>query len=492
MQIKFKSTSQFSLKEPTILTFFEGLFPTCTCAEIKDSYSKTKAIFSQIESFDGHYGELDCLAIEADKKISKIVGLGLGKKAELDRDKYRALGAKLADFLIKHKMKEASVVLSAKDEDIAEFAYGLYSKAYRFNKYFNDKLDSKTITLKKVTIVTLEDKKAAHAFEYHKGVLEGVYLTRDLVSEPPCFLYPESFADEALKLKKLGVKVTVLHKKQLEKMGMNAILAVGAGSEKPSCLVTMEYHGTKSTKDLVAVVGKGITFDSGGINIKPSQNLGDMKYDMAGAGVVTGLMHSLAARKAKVNVVGVIALAENMPSGSAQRPSDVIRSLSGMTIEVDNTDAEGRLVLADALWYVQTTFKPKQIIDLATLTGAVVVALGDGHAGLFANNDDLAAGLLKAGLASGEHLWRLPLGTHYDNQINSDIADVRNTGDGRGGGSITAAQFLQRFIKDGTAWAHLDIAGMAWIKKPTEHTPKGATGYGVYLLNEYLRTNFEK
>ena len=297
-------------------------------------------------------------------------------------------------------------------------------------------------------------------------------------------------AKYAKELSKIGVKVDVLGEKEMTKLGFGALLGVGQGSVRESQLVVMKWMGGKKDEKPIAVVGKGVTFDTGGINIKPSNGMEDMKYDMAGSGVVLGLMQSLAMRKAKVNVIGVMALAENMPSGSAQRPSDVVTSLSGQTIEVLNTDAEGRLVLADALWYTQDKFKPQYIIDLATLTGAITVALGYEYAGLFSNDDKLCDMLTAAGTAVGEPLWRLPMGKAYDKDINSDVADVKNVGSGRGAGSITAAHFLERFVNK-TPWAHLDIAGMAWDKAAKPLTGKGATGYGVRLLNEFLIKNFE-
>ncbi|MHB1060253.1 MAG: leucyl aminopeptidase, partial [Rhodanobacter sp.] len=288
------------------------------------------------------------------------------------------------------------------------------------------------------------------------------------------------------------VTVELLNEKQMKKLGMGALLGVGQGSERESHIAVMRWDGAPSAKDKrpVAFIGKGVTFDTGGISIKPAAGMEEMKWDMAGAGAVIGLMKALAGRKAKVNAVGVVGMVENMPSGTAQRPGDVVTSMSGQTIEVINTDAEGRLVLADAIWYCRDRFKPKAMIDLATLTGAIIVSLGQLHAGLFANDDALADSLLAAGKASGEPLWRMPLGDGYDKLINSDIADMKNTG-GRYGGSITAAQFIKRFVKD-TPWAHLDIAGMAWSDKDAPTTPKGATAFGVRLLDRLVADNYEE
>jgi leucyl aminopeptidase len=304
-------------------------------------------------------------------------------------------------------------------------------------------------------------------------------------------IYPDSYAKECKKhLEKLGVKVEVLGEAQMKKLGMGSLLGVGQGSRKESKLVVMHWMGGKKTDKPVAFVGKGVTFDTGGISIKPSANMGDMKYDMGGSGTVVGLMKALAGRKAKANVIGVIGLVENMPDGDAIRPGDVLTSMSGQTIEVLNTDAEGRLVLADALWYTQDRFKPKFMIDLATLTGAIVVTLGDTRAGLFSNNDDLCEQLNKAAEATNENLWRLPMGEEYDKQINSEIADMQNIGTERQAGSITAAQFLQRFVND-VPWAHLDIAGVAWDGKGKTTGPKGATAYGVRLLDNLVAENYE-
>jgi leucyl aminopeptidase len=319
-----------------------------------------------------------------------------------------------------------------------------------------------------------------------------VFVTRDLVSEPANVIYPKSFVTRAKGLEKLGVKVSALGAAQMKKLGMGALIGVGQGSEREPQLLVLEWQGAPKTKAKapVAIVGKGVTFDTGGISIKPAAGMEDMKWDMGGAGVVVGLMRALAARKAKAAVVGICGLVENMPSGTAQRPGDIVTSMSGQTIEVLNTDAEGRLVLADALWYVQDKFKPRAIVDLATLTGAIIVALGHEHAGLFCNDDTLCKQLLAAGKAVGEPVWRLPLGKGYDTLIDSEAADMKNIGN-RSAGSITAAQFLQRFVKEGTPWAHLDIAGVTWSAKDKPTVPKGGTAFGVRLLDHLIGENYE-
>jgi leucyl aminopeptidase len=321
-------------------------------------------------------------------------------------------------------------------------------------------------------------------------LVDGVVLARELVNEPPNVLYPEEFARRAAQLRKLGVVVEVLDVKAMTKLGMGALLGVAQGSARPGRTVIMRWNGGKSGEPPVAFVGKGVCFDTGGISIKGASGMEDMKGDMGGAACVVGLMHALAARKARVNVVGAIGLVENMPDGNAQRPGDIVTSMSGQTIEIINTDAEGRLVLADVLWYVAKKFKPKFMVDLATLTGAIMVALGTEHAGLFCNNDELAERLLKAGQETGERVWRMPLAPEYDKLIDSQFADMKNTG-GRHGGSITAAQFLQRFV-DNTPWAHLDIAGTAMGAPKTEINQSWGSGFGVRLLERLVADHYEK
>ena len=323
------------------------------------------------------------------------------------------------------------------------------------------------------------------------SLLQGITLTKDLVSEPGNILHPDEYSKRLLKLKKDGLKVSVLNTKQLKKLGMNALLGVGQGSIRGSYLVIMEWRGAKSSEKPLAFVGKGVCFDTGGISLKPAKFMEDMTYDMAGSAVVVGLMKSLALRKAKVNAVGVVGLVENMPGGNAQRPGDIVKSYSGQTIEVLNTDAEGRLVLADALTYTEEKFKPKFIVDLATLTGAIIVSLGSEYAGLFSNNDKLSNQIVKAGLSVDEKVWRMPLHKNYDKLMNSKNADMQNINYVGGAGSTTAAQFLQRFIMNKTPWAHLDIAGMAFSKYGGALNSGGATGYGVRLLNELIEKNYE-
>ncbi|HEY8015577.1 MAG TPA: leucyl aminopeptidase [Dongiaceae bacterium] len=431
-------------------------------------------------------------------EAARILLIGLGKADSLDAATLLAIGGRIAAALNGAGEHAAAVAVDevagariGTGEMAAYLAQGARLRAYRFDKYRTREKPEQKQTLKRLTFMLDDHGAAKKAFDPLEKIAEGVTLTRDLVSEPANVIYPVTLAERAKKLADLGVHVEVLGEKQMKKLGMGALLGVGQGSAHESQLVIMQWRGAADAKQRpIAFVGKGITFDTGGISIKPAQGMEDMKWDMAGAGTVIGLMHALAARKAKVNVIGIVAAAENMPSGTAQRPGDIVTSLSGQTIEVINTDAEGRLVLADALWYCQEQFKPQAIVDLATLTGAVIVALGNVHGGLFSNNDTLAERLAAAGKATGELLWRLPLADAYDKQINSDAADMKNVG-GRNGGSITAAQFLLRFIKD-TPWAHLDIAGMAWSDKDAPTVPKGATAFGVRLLERLVADHYEE
>ncbi len=374
----------------------------------------------------------------------------------------------------------------------ADFALGLRLRGYRFDKYKTRKKEPEEDNREppEFMIGSSHAGTARTAWQERMAVAEGVELARNLVNEPPNVLFPAEFAERAKGLEKLGVEVNVLDGKAMGKLGMNALLGVGRGSARDSRLVTMRWNGARSkrTKPL-AIVGKGVCFDSGGISIKPSAGMEDMKGDMGGAACAVGLMHALATRKAKVNAVGVIGLVENMPDGDAIRPGDILTSMSGQTIEIINTDAEGRLVLADALWYAQQTFAPRAIIDLATLTGAIMVALGQEMAGLFSNNDELAQRLIAAGDATGEKVWRMPLGQAYDKLIDSKFADMKNTG-GRHGGSITAAQFVQRFIKD-TPWAHIDVAGTAMGSPSSDINPSWGSGWGVRLLDRLIADSYE-
>ena len=399
------------------------------------------------------------------------------------------LGGSLAGWLLALKVKDAVVAadLLAKPELVARLASGLRLRDYSFLAYKTRGNDKRA--LGDVTILTADAVPARKREAELAAVAEGVHLARDLVNEPPNVLHPEEFATRAAALAKAGLKVEVLTPAQMKKLGMGALLGVAQGSEFEARMVVMQWHGGKKGDAPVAFVGKGVTFDTGGISIKPAAGMEDMKGDMGGAACVTGLMLALARRKAKVNAVGVIGLVENMPDGNAQRPGDVVKSMSGQTIAVLNTDAEGRLVLADALWYTQGRFKPKFMVNLATLTGAILIALGKEHAGLFSNNDTLSARLAEAGLATGEKVWRMPLSPEYDKLIDSDIADMKNIG-GRYAGSITAGQFLQRFVNN-VPWAHLDVAGTAMDAPKNAINPSWGSGWGVRLLNDLVSRHYE-
>ncbi len=372
----------------------------------------------------------------------------------------------------------------------AESAYGATLRNWRIDKYRTKLAETAKPSVTGLVVVGAPDGTEASWASY-SAIAEGVALTKELVSEPANVIYPESFVERCAHLKDLGVEITVLDDKDMAKLGMGALLGVAQGSRRPARLLVMKWDGSGGTQEKpVVLVGKGVTFDTGGISIKPAAGMEDMKWDMGGAGAVAGTMKALAGRKAKAYVVGVCGLVENMPDGNAQRPGDVVTSMSGQTIEVINTDAEGRLVLCDALHWAQENYNPDTVIDLATLTGAIITSLGSEYAGLFSNSDDLSAKLLAAGTAAGDPLWRFPLSSTYDKMIDSAIADMKNIG-GKGAGSITAAQFIQRFIKDGVKWAHLDIAGTVWADKDGPTWAKGATGFGVKLLDRFIADNYE-
>ena len=365
---------------------------------------------------------------------------------------------------------------------------GIFSKNYLFDNYKLAKNDKK---IKYINLISKNKKLINNCLKHAKSIDTGVTETRNLVTTPPNILNPKNFSDQIKKLSKVGLKIEILDEKKLKKIGMNALLGVGQGSANKSYVAIMRWDGGKKSSRPLGFIGKGVCFDTGGISLKPARFMEEMKYDMAGAGTVVGLMKTLAVRKAKVNAVGIVGLVENMPDGNAQRPGDVVKSYSGKTIEIFNTDAEGRLVLADLLTYAEKRFKPKFMINLATLTGAIIISLGNEYAGLFSNNDQLADRINKVGYKDNEKAWRLPLNKNFDKLIDSQIADVQNINYSGGAGSITAAQFLQRFILNKTPWAHLDIAGMAWTKKATETIPNGATGYGVKLLNRLVEEYYE-
>ena len=449
-------------------------------------------------AFEGKAGQIEVISGMSNVDASRIVVVGSGKDKSLSAASFQRLGGYVTAALNAHKIASAEWHLDvAKSAAVkpgtaaAQAALGAHLRNYAFLTYHTTRKKELTPSLSSLTIVSSDDKAAKSIYQSHYAPLaESITFARNLVTEPGNIIYPETLAKQCQTLSKLGVKVEVLGRAQMEKLGMGSLLGVAQGSVREPKLVVMQWMGGKKSQKPLGFVGKGVTFDTGGISIKPAPGMEDMKYDMAGSAAVIGLMRTLAARKAKVNAVGVVGLVENMPDGNAQRPGDVVTSMSGQTIEVLNTDAEGRLVLADALWYTQQRFKPQFMINLATLTGAIVVALGSSRAGLFSNNDALVDKLMSASEASDEKVWRLPLGEEYDKQINSDIADMRNIGDGREAGSVTAAQFLQRFVNN-TPWAHLDIAGVAWSGKGKPTAPKGATGFGIRLLDQLVHDHYE-
>jgi leucyl aminopeptidase len=449
--------------------------------------------------FKGKKGEtLTLLTPAPAPSPTHILLIGLGKASEVKELTVQEIGAAAYNAAVAAKVTQLDLT-SALPKGVkldaavaaANLAYGVKLRAYRFDKYRTKEKPEDKPKLKTVNVITAAADKAKKAYAPLEAIAESIHFTRDIVSEPANVIYPATLAAEAKKLEKLGVKVEILGEAQMKKLGMGALLGVGQGSVRESQLVVMQWNGGKKGEKPVAIIGKGVTFDTGGISIKPSGGMEEMKWDMGGSATTIGTIRALAARKAKVNAVGVVGLVENMPDGNAQRPGDVVKSMSGQTIEVINTDAEGRLVLADALWYTQGRFKPKCMVDLATLTGAIIVCLGSWRAGLFSNNDKLADALAKSAARVGEPVWRMPLGDEYDKMINCDIADMQNVGEGREAGSTTAAQFLQRFVND-VPWAHLDIAGVAWQNKERfKLAPKGAVGWGVRLLNDWISEHHE-
>ena len=484
MSIKINYKKGLSKKNSSNLILFvdekfnlSGLKKYLTISEYSyiSDLLKTQDVKKEILSFD----------FSSKKKII-LVSL----KKNLKYSEIENLGAKFYETFKSLKQTEFSLnsdTASGNFKDIiGYFLHGLKLKSYSFEKY-------KTKKNKKITQITIFGKNIPSINDQIKfrAIEEGTFYSRDLVSEPGNILHPDEYVNRINSLKKFGLKVNIYNEKKLKKLGMNTLLGVGQGSVRGSYLVTIEWSGLKNKSKPLAFVGKGVCFDTGGISLKPAKFMEDMTYDMAGSAVVVGLMKSLALRKAKINAVGVVGLVENMPGGNAQRPGDIVKSYSGKTVEILNTDAEGRLVLADALTYTEEKFKPKFIVDLATLTGAIIVSLGSEYAGLFSNDDKLSKQLINAGEEVEEKVWRMPLNKNFDKLIDSKNADMQNINYVGGAGSTTAAQFLQRFILNKTPWAHLDIAGMAFSKYGGALNSGGATGYGVRLLNKLIEDNYE-
>ncbi len=488
--------SSFSAPDKGVLIVFAGpdlKFGPATRALLAPA-GDLVARAAAADDFKGKNGAaLDLIAPQG-LKVARLIVLGVGEEDGKPQDMVKLGGgafgrapARAGDVAIIAEFPDGPVTA----EQAADLALGAALRAYSFDLYKTKKKDDNDASKpRRLTIGVASPDKARKAFATREAIADGVNLARDLVNEPANVLYPEEFARRATALKKLGVEVEVLDRKALTRLKMNALLGVGQGSVRESRVVIMRWNGGKKGAKPLAFIGKGVCFDTGGISIKPAAGMEDMKGDMAGAACVVGLMHTLAARKAKVNAVGAIGLVENMPDGNAQRPGDIVTSMSGQTIEIINTDAEGRLVLADVLWHVGKAYKPEFMVDLATLTGAIIVSLGHEYAGLFSNDDKLAERLVEAGKLSGERLWRMPLGPEYDKQIDSKFADMKNTG-GRMGGAITAAQFLQRFV-DKTPWAHLDIAGTGMGSPQTDINRSWGSGFGVRLLDRLVADSYEK
>ena len=499
--MKIKFTKETSSQETIVILTSDKLdLPDATTNIESTSGVDIKSILKN-QKFEGKKDQALFIPTGS-KKIKNILVVSAGTLHELDTTAALGVGKKIYSVLSCKKFDSATLyladsILALEKDKNSQFLFDIFLgsliASYKFDKYMTKKSspESDNSTLDNLNIIHPSAHTTDTAFQKYLYINDGMKFTKDLVCEPPNILNPVEFASRCIELKKLGLKVDVLDKKEMQTLGMNALLGVAQGSINEPKLVVIRWNGGKKDAKPLAFVGKGVTFDTGGLSLKPAGAMVGMKYDMAGAAVVAGLLKILALRKAKVNVVGVLGLVENMPDGNAQRPEDVVKSMSGQTIEILNTDAEGRLVLADALWYTQLKYKPEFMIDLATLTGAILVTFADQYAGLFSNNDAISEKLYDAGIKTGEKLWRLPLTKEYDKMIDSKIADVQNIGSDKGGaGSITAAQFLQRFVNN-VPWAHLDIAGVANINKSRNTSTPGATAFGVRLLNQFIEDNYE-
>ena len=456
--------------------------------------SRTDAEGAAAARFTGKTGQVFESFGVRDGRVVRLALAGAGK-ADAD-DRTAALeraGAALSARYLTSGETALGLDLTGSQLDASEVAavlFGLRLRAWRHDAYRTRLKDEQKRSLDEVVVIGAPEGTQA-AWQIEQALADGVELTRELVAEPANVIYPESFVERVSKrLEGTGAEIIVLDEDHMRDLGMGALLGVSQGSAKPARLLAIKWTGGAKAGKPTVFVGKGVTFDTGGISLKPPPGMEDMKWDMGGAGAVAGALFAIAGRKAKANVIGVCGLVENMPDGNAQRPGDVVRTMSGQTVEVLNTDAEGRLVLCDAITWVQKEFQPAAVIDLATLTGAMIVSLGHEHGGLFSNNDRLAENLLAAGRASGDKMWRFPLSPEYDKLIDSPIADIKNVGP-RYAGSITAAQFIQRFVENGTPWAHCDIAGMVWADKAGATWDKGATGFGVRLIDRYVRDNLE-
>lgn len=490
--IKFAKSLTKSIPLLVIPVFETGKTLSIKDKNCSDKLNKmiTTCIKNQ-NSFKAKLGQTLNVPIAFDDAPGQIVLLGLGLKKDLKSLKAEEAGGKLYAAIHKFAAKAALSQGALSDEQCAHVITGLSLRGYHFDKYKTPKKDAPK-TLDTLSVITDNTASIKKIFEPLKAVIDGTFWARDLVNEPPNTLFPASYAKQIKDtLKPLGVQVEIIDAKKMEKLGMGCALAVGQGSDQPPCMVVMRWNGGKKSDKPVSFVGKGVTFDTGGISLKPGPNMDEMKMDMGGSAAVVGLIKTLALRGAKANVVAIVGLVENMPSARAYRPGDIITSYAGKTVEILNTDAEGRLVLVDALAYVQDKYKPKMIINLATLTGAMMVALGHEHCGAFVNNDDLWTAMNKASATTGEKLWRMPLDAHWRKDVESDVADLRNLGSSRYGGACSAAAFLEHFIENNTPWSHMDIAGTAWRKSDKPTSPKFASGYGVRLLDQLVADCYE-
>jgi leucyl aminopeptidase len=490
MQIKFVSEPQ---GDAVAYLAFEGDkgpdYPESAGPEAIAAFRRA----AEAGTFKAGAGQIIEILAPAFSDAARVLCIGMGKKDAVTSLGWQKAAAGAVKRLLVSGAKTLSIAGAPDRAAAAQLGLGARLAGYRFDAYRPNLKAEKKPTLATVSVVTDSAAGARADFAPLAARAEGVELARDLVSEPPNILHPESYADRIQELASLGLEIEILDEPAMAKLGMGSLLGVGQGSIRGSRLCVLKWMGSKDKKSApLALVGKGVTFDTGGISLKPGPGMQDMKGDMGGSAAVVGAMVAIAKRKAKANVVGLVGLVENMPDGSAQRPGDIVKSAAGKTIEIQNTDAEGRLVLCDVLWYAQKKFNPKAIVDLATLTGAIIVSLGNEHAGVFSNNDALVEQLTAAGKAEGEPVWRLPLGPGYDRQIDSEVADMKNIGMAGNAGSITAAQFLQRFVDEGRAWAHLDIAGTAW--KPGNDNPlepTWATGWGVRILDRLVADSYE-
>lgn len=495
MRVRFKGIDQTHNSSIVVFAAEEGaLLPSAERFDEETDGQLTRA--AQAAEFDGKAGQIVEVLAPAGSDLPRILLVGLGDESALTRSKLEEIGGKIAQRCA-GTVADLGLYVDAEEElredgpeRAVDLAFGICLGSYRFNKYRKETAEKKKTKIKTLSVFVEEPTKVRSAFRRRQALFEGVSFARDLTNEPANILTPANFAERVSALADLGVEIDILDRPAMAKLKMDALLGVSLGSENEPRIAVMRWNGGRKNRAPLALIGKGVTFDTGGISLKPGPGMGDMKGDMAGAAAVAGTMHALAARKAKANVVGLIGLVENMPDGKAQRPGDVVTSMSGQTIEILNTDAEGRLVLCDVMWYAQQKYKPSAMIDLATLTGAIIVGLGYENAGLFSDDDMLAENLIAAGHVSGETVWRMPLGPAYDRMIDSKVADMQNIGNKPAAGSVTAAQFLKRYT-NGVPWAHLDIAGTAWAPSPGGITPSWGTGFGVRLLDTLVSDFYE-